>query len=79
MQRDSGYYVLTQMTSAFLLAVLSWVNYWIDPEQTPARISLGITTVLAAVTQVSSAQRGLPQLPYSTVGCKVSLQTRSWY
>ncbi|XP_022106906.1 glycine receptor subunit alpha-4-like [Acanthaster planci] len=66
LQRDGGHYVLNEMTISFVLSCLSWLNYWLDPEQTPARISLGITTVLAAITQSSTAKRRLPELSYNT-------------
>ncbi|XP_071804378.1 glycine receptor subunit alpha-2-like [Asterias amurensis] len=65
--RGTSSFILTQVSIPFLLTVLSWVNYFLDPEQTAARVSLGITTVLSAVTQASTAQRGLPQLQYNTM------------
>ena len=33
-----------------LIVALSWVGFWIDHKSTPARVSLGITTVLTVVT-----------------------------
>jgi hypothetical protein len=31
--------------------MLSWISFWLDIEATPARVSLGILTVLAMTTQ----------------------------
>ena len=33
-----------------LIVAFSWVGFWIDHRSTPARVSLGITTVLTVVT-----------------------------
>ncbi|XP_038052413.1 glycine receptor subunit alphaZ1-like [Patiria miniata] len=67
LHRLGGFFVLTDMLTSIILSFLSWLNYWLDPDQAPARISLGITTVLAAITQASNAsKRGLPELSYIT-------------
>ncbi|XP_038051611.1 glycine receptor subunit alpha-2-like [Patiria miniata] len=67
LHRFGGFFILTEMSTSFILCVLSWLNYWLDPDQAPARISLGITTVLAAITHANSAtKRGLPALSYVT-------------
>ena len=44
--------------------LLSQVSFWIDSESTPARISLGITTVLAMTTLMFGVQSSLPKVPY---------------
>ena len=33
-----------------LIVILSWVGFWIDYRSTPARVALGITTVLTMST-----------------------------
>lgn len=32
-----------------MLVVVSWVNFWIDKDAVPARVSLGVTTLLTMV------------------------------
>ena len=36
-----------------LVVILSWVSFWIDIDAVPARITLGLLTVLTMTTQVS--------------------------
>ena len=47
-----------------LIVVLSWVSFWLDLEATPARISLGVLTVLTMTTQSSSVHDSLPKVSY---------------
>ena len=44
--------------------LLSWVNFWLDCEAVPARISLGLLTVLTITTQSSGARADLPRVSY---------------
>ena len=41
---------------------LSWVGFWIDERSVPARVSLGITTVLAITTLMFGIQSSLPRV-----------------
>ena len=41
---------------------LSWVSFWIDKRSVPARVSLGITTVLALTTLMFGIQASLPRV-----------------
>lgn len=34
------------------LVVVSWVSFWLDKDAVPARVSLGVTTLLTMTTQV---------------------------
>lgn len=36
-----------------MLVVVSWVSFWLDPTSIPARVSLGVTTLLTMATQIS--------------------------
>lgn len=44
------FYILQIYLPCMLIVALSWVGFWIDHRSTPARVSLGITTVLTVVT-----------------------------
>ncbi|XP_077870362.1 glycine receptor subunit alpha-2-like [Saccoglossus kowalevskii] len=50
---------------SFLLVILSWVSFWLSIDATPARASLGITTVLTLTTLSSSARTQLPKVSYT--------------
>ncbi|ESO06183.1 hypothetical protein HELRODRAFT_188291 [Helobdella robusta] len=53
-------YMLTTYLPSFLVVLLSWLSFWIDPESTPARTSLSILTILTVTTQSSSLMRNTP-------------------
>ena len=62
--RDFGYYIAQIYIPSFLVVLLSWVNFWLDCEAVPARISLGLLTVLTMTTQSSGARADLPRVSY---------------
>ncbi|XP_035687218.1 glutamate-gated chloride channel alpha-like [Branchiostoma floridae] len=45
------------------IVCLSWVAFWINPAAVPARVALGITTVLTMVTQATRVV-GMPHVSY---------------
>ncbi|XP_032437354.1 gamma-aminobutyric acid receptor subunit rho-3-like [Xiphophorus hellerii] len=47
-----------------LMVVLSWVSFWIDRRAVPARVSLGITTVLTMSTIITGVSSSMPQVSY---------------
>ncbi|XP_077990378.1 glycine receptor subunit alpha-4-like isoform X2 [Glandiceps talaboti] len=63
--RQLGYYILQTYIPSVLLVVLSWVSFWIDVTAAPARVALGITTVLTLTTQGSGARSELPKVAYA--------------
>lgn len=36
-----------------MLVIVSWVSFWLDKDAVPARVSLGVTTLLTMTTQAS--------------------------
>lgn len=53
-------YMLTYYLPSFLVVLLSWLSFWIDPESAPARCSLSILTILTITTQSSGLMRSMP-------------------
>lgn len=47
----NGYYFIHMYVPSILIVMLSWISFWLDIDATPARVSLGILTVLAMTTQ----------------------------
>lgn len=48
-----------------MLVMVSWVSFWLDPNATPARVSLGVTTLLTMATQISGINASLPPVSYT--------------
>ena len=51
-KRQFSYYLLQVYVPSVLVVMLSWVSFWIDIDAVPARISLGLLTILTMTTQV---------------------------
>ena len=67
LQRKVGYYIVQIFVPSVLIVVLSWVGFWVDYDAVPARVSLGIMTVLTMTTQSSGAKQNLPHVSYIKV------------
>ncbi len=64
-RRDIGHYLLQVYVPSFLICVLSWVSFWLDPDAVPGRVSLGLLTVLSMSTQMSYTVSGdMPKVSY---------------
>ncbi len=62
--RSLGYYIIQIYVPSTLIVVLSWVSFWLSREAVPARVALGITTVLTMTTLISSTNAALPKISY---------------
>ena len=62
--RKFEYYLLQTYIPSVMVVVLSWVSFWIDIQAVPARISLGLLTVLTMTTQASTISARLPRVSY---------------
>ncbi|KAK6185564.1 hypothetical protein SNE40_007769 [Patella caerulea] len=59
-----GYYIAQVYIPSVLIVILSWVSFWIDIDAIPARVSLGLLTVLTMTTQSTGARSALPRVSY---------------
>ncbi|XP_041357555.1 glycine receptor subunit alpha-2-like [Gigantopelta aegis] len=64
MKRQVGFYLTQTYIPSILIVSLSWISFWIDHQAIPARISVGLLTVLTITTQSSGAMAQLPRVPY---------------
>lgn len=48
-----------------MLVIVSWVSFWLDPNAVPARVALGVTTLLTMATQISGINASLPPVSYT--------------
>jgi len=65
LERRLRAYVLSTFLPSILIVLLSWVSFWIDLESVPARISLGILTMLTITTQSSVHLRNMPAVSFT--------------
>jgi len=65
LERRLRAYILSTFLPSLLVVLLSWVSFWIDLESVPARISLGILTMLTITTQSSVHLRGMPAASFT--------------
>lgn len=64
LQRSIGFYIVHIYVPSVLIVILSWVSFWLNVDAIPARISLGVLTVLTLTTQGSLAIASLPRVSY---------------
>ena len=62
LKRQIGFYLLQTYIPSILIVILSWVSFWISVDAVPARISLGVTTVLTMATQLTGSRTGVPKV-----------------
>ena len=55
-KREFSYYLITIYVPCCMLVIVSWVSFWLDQNAIPARVSLGVTTLLTMSTQVSNSE-----------------------
>lgn len=62
--RSLGYYIIHIYIPSSLIVVLSWVSFWLHRDAAPARVALGVMTVLTMTTLISSTNAALPKISY---------------
>uniref|UniRef100_A0A183FJG7 Ig-like domain-containing protein n=1 Tax=Heligmosomoides polygyrus TaxID=6339 RepID=A0A183FJG7_HELPZ len=64
LRRQFSYYLLQLYIPSCMLVIVSWVSFWIDRTAVPARVTLGVTTLLTMTTQSSGMNAKLPPVAY---------------
>lgn len=64
LRRDVGYFLIQVYVPSMLIVILSWVSFWINVDASPARVSIGLLTVLTTTTQSSQSTATLPRVSY---------------
>ncbi|NXG41716.1 GBRR2 protein, partial [Psilopogon haemacephalus] len=64
LRRHIFFFLLQTYFPATLMVMLSWVSFWIDHRAVPARVSLGITTVLTMSTIITGVNASMPRVSY---------------
>ncbi|KAF0291513.1 Glycine receptor subunit alpha-2 [Amphibalanus amphitrite] len=63
-RRRLGYYLFHTYIPTCLIVIMSWISFWIRPEAVPARVTLGVTSLLTLSTQHANSQKSLPPVSY---------------
>lgn len=64
LKRRLVYYVFNTYIPTCMIVIMSWVSFWIKPEAAPARVTLGVTSLLTLSTQHAKSQSSLPPVSY---------------
>ena len=64
LKRQVGFYILQTYIPSMLIVALSWVSFWVSKDAVPARITLGVTTVLTMTTQLSTSRSNSMKVSY---------------
>ncbi|XP_078012895.1 gamma-aminobutyric acid receptor subunit rho-1 isoform X2 [Phascolarctos cinereus] len=64
LRRHIFFFLLQTYFPATLMVMLSWVSFWIDRRAVPARVPLGITTVLTMSTIITGVNASMPRVSY---------------
>uniref|UniRef100_A0A914WL87 Uncharacterized protein n=1 Tax=Plectus sambesii TaxID=2011161 RepID=A0A914WL87_9BILA len=65
LRRQFSYYLLQLYLPSTMLVIVSWVSFWLDRSAVPARVTLGVTTLLTMTTQASGINAKLPPVSYT--------------
>ncbi|XP_048579378.1 gamma-aminobutyric acid receptor subunit beta-4 isoform X3 [Nematostella vectensis] len=63
-ERMYSYFVIHVYGPCALIVVVSWVSFLLPKEQAPARITLGVTSVLTVVTILNMLNNSMPKVNY---------------
>ena len=63
-KRRLGYFMFHTYIPTCLIVIMSWISFWIKPEAVPARVTLGVTSLLTLSTQHANSQKALPPVSY---------------
>lgn len=59
-------YLMTTYFPSLLVTVVSFTSFWIHPDAVPGRITLGVTCLLALMTQMVSVRSAIMNMNYVT-------------
>uniref|UniRef100_A0AC34F0M0 Neurotransmitter-gated ion-channel transmembrane domain-containing protein n=1 Tax=Panagrolaimus sp. ES5 TaxID=591445 RepID=A0AC34F0M0_9BILA len=64
LSRNIGFYLMNIIIPSVLIVMISWVSFWLNREASPARVGLGVTTVLTITTVITTTNNSMPKVSY---------------
>ncbi|KAH7707962.1 Protein UNC-4 protein9 d [Aphelenchoides avenae] len=64
LSRNLGFYLMNIIIPSMLIVSISWVSFWLSREASPARVGLGVTTVLTMTTLITTTNNSMPKVSY---------------
>ncbi|KAM3175188.1 hypothetical protein ACTXT7_009000 [Hymenolepis weldensis] len=56
LKRQIGSYLVGTYVPAFLIVIVSWLTFWVSPDAIPARVTLGLLTLISLLTKLSNPE-----------------------
>ncbi|XP_020915500.1 glycine receptor subunit alphaZ1 [Exaiptasia diaphana] len=63
-ERTYSFYLIHIYGPSALIVVISWISFFLPYEQAPARITLGVTSLLTEVTILTMSNQAIPRVNY---------------
>ena len=63
-KRRYGYFIIKVIIPLFLIVMMSWVVFWMDPKESGSQISVAITTMLTLIAYRFAVGADLPKVSY---------------
>lgn len=64
LRRQLGSYLVTTYIPNILIIMVSWLSFYVSVDAAPARVPLGLLSLLGLLTQASSVTQNLPRVSY---------------
>jgi hypothetical protein len=65
-KRHTGYFIVKVILPLILIVAMSWVVFWIDPQELGAQLNVAVTTMLTLIAYRFAVGRDLPHVSYLT-------------